>query len=339
MAVTLKDIADHSGVSMKTVSRVLNREPNVSEATRERVEESATELGYRPNLAARSLATSRSFLLALVYGDVATSYVLSLMQGATRACHDKGYHLVVEPVSDAELDSPASVARLTRRLNVDGIILTPPLSDDAALLASLQALDMKVVRLSPRHKDGHYPLIAIDNRAAAQEIVEHLIALGHTRIGHIKGAEGHGASYHRLRGYTDALEAAGITVNDELICAGAFTWESGRAGARELMQRTPGPTAIFAANDDMAAGVLSWMSRNGRKVPGDIAIAGFDDTPLSRLVHPPLTTVGQDVEAMGALAADIIMEARPSVTHAGTSGPHEYSFSHTLIVRESTDPG
>ena len=338
MAVTLKDIADQSGVSMKTVSRVLNNEPNVSPATRERVEDAATELGYRPNLAARGLATSRSFLIALLYDDVSSSYVLSLMQGATDACHAAGYHLVVEPVVNRELDTPAAVARLLRRLNVDGLILTPPLSDNPALLDSLDALGMRAVRLAPIDRGGAHPVITIANAAAAREVMAHVLALGHRRIGFITGPDGHSASRERLRGYREALEAAGIAFDPALVVEGDFTWRSGRAAAKALMQLASGPTAVFACNDDMAAGVLSWMGAHGRKAPQDIAVAGFDDTPLSRIVHPPLTTVGQDVRAMGALAADILMDDDPK-TSGARSRPHEYSFAHTLVVRASTDPG
>ena len=330
MAITLKDIADRSGVSMKTVSRVLNNEPNVSQDTRDRVEEAATQLGYRPNLAARGLASSRSFLIALLYDDVANSYVLSLMDGATEACREQGYHLLVEPVRNGSLDSPAAVARLMRRLNVDGLILTPPLSDNPALLESLGMLNMRAVRLAPFDTAGDHPVITIDNFGAAKEVTEHLLAIGHRRIGFIKGAEGHSATHARLQGYKAALSGAGVAFDEALVEDGDFTWRTGRDAAAKLMECSPSPTAIFASNDDMAAGVLSWMGQYGRKAPQDIAVVGFDDTSLSRLVYPAITTVGQDVVEMGRLAARLIMDGK---TH-----PNDYRFEHELIVRASTQP-
>ena len=327
MATTLKDIADRSGVSMKTVSRVLNNEPNVSPETRERVEQAATDLGYRPNLAARGLASSKSFLIALLYDDVANSYVLNLMEGATEVCRREGHHLIVEPVDNAKLDSSSAVARLTRRLNVDGLILTPPLSDNAALLESLDLLGMSAVRLAPFDTDGPHPVVTIDNYAAAKEVVAHLVGLGHKRIGFITGAEGHSATQARHDGYRDALEETGIGYDSALVAKGDFTWRSGRAAMGKLMQASP--TAVFASNDDMAAGVLSWMGQYGRKAPQDIAVVGFDDTTMSRVLYPPLTTVGQDVVEMGRLSARLLIE--------GDTQPQDYRFPHTLVVRTSTD--
>ena len=328
MAVTLRDIADQSGVSMKTVSRVLNNEPNVSDATRERVEAAATALGYRPNLAARGLASSRSFLIAMLYDDVSNSYVLSLMEGATEVCRRAGYHLIVEPVKNDSLDTPASVSRLLRRLNVDGLILTPPLSDNTALIAALDLLDMPAVRLAPFDTAGRHPVVTIDNFGAAREVTEHLLAIGHTRIGFIAGAPSHSATEARLAGYRDALDAAGIAADDALIADGDFTWRSGFNATAELMGQTP--TAIFASNDDMAAGALSWLGRNGYRVPEDVAVAGFDDTSLSRVVHPALTTVWQDVVQMGRLSAELLTERRTA--HA------DHRFAHKLVVRASSAP-
>jgi len=315
---------------MKTVSRVLNNEPNVSDDTRARVETAAMELGYRPNLAAKGLASSRSFLVALLYDDVSNSYVLNLMDGATDACRAAGHHLLIEPVSNATLSDAASVARLLRRLNVDGLILTPPLSDNQTLLESLDSLGMCAVRLSPFDAAGSQPVIMIDNFGAAVEVTNHLIELGHQRIGFIKGVPGHAATKLRFEGYKKALADAGIDYNPELVVEGDFTWLTGRQGAAKLMSGAISPTAIFASNDDMAAGVLSWMGQYGRQAPSDIAVVGFDDTSLSRLVYPALTTVGQDVVEMGRLAASLIIE--------GKVESKAHRFAHELIVRASTDP-
>ena len=313
---------------MKTVSRVLNNEPNVSSETRERVEQAATDLGYRPNLAARGLASSKSFLIALLYDDVATSYILNLMHGATEACRAEGYHLVVEPVNNAELDSPAAVARLMRRLNVDGLVLTPPLTDNPAILESLDMLGMNAVRLAPMEVGHGQPAFTVDNRKAAREVVEHLLAMGHTRIGFIKGLQGHSATLERLEGYKAALEAAGLAFDPALVADGDFTWRSGRAAMDALEEARP--TAVFASNDDMAAGVLSWAGEKGLRVPEDIAVAGFDNTTLSRSLYPPLTTVGQDVVDMGRRAVQMLI-------HPQTQVP-ETRFDLLLVVRGSSDP-
>lgn len=329
MATTLKDIAARSGVSIKTVSRVLNKEPNVSADTRERVEEAAHSLGYRPNLAAKGLASSRSFLIALLYGNVSSSYVLDLMRGATRACGRLGYHLVVQPVENDEIASPEAVARMMRNLHVDGVVLTPPLCDNPALLDTLERLDIPAVRISPKGLEGANAVIGVDNYAATRRVIEYLIAKGHERIAHIAGPDTHSASIARREAYRDTVCEAGLS---ELVAESDFSWRGARRAAGELIERDPAITAIFAANDDMAAGVLGWMGETGRSCPEDIAVVGFDDTPLSRLLHPPLTTVGQDVDGMGARSVELL--CRPD---AG-AGRRDI-FALDLVLRASTGDG
>ena len=326
MATTLKDIAHRAGVSVKTASRVLNGEPNVASTTRERVEEAATHLGYRPNLAAKGLASSRTYLLAVLYDDVSAGYIMELMKGATAACREVGFHLVVQPLGNSELTNPEDAARALRRLHVDGLILTPPLCDNPALLGVVDAVNLPAIRLAPKTEEGGHAVFSMDDAAAARDVTDHLIRAGHSRIAFIGGPDTHSASQARLRGYRAAMEAAGLAPRT---ASGDFTWRSGHRAAGGLLASTPGITAIFAANDDMAAGVLSWMGESGRACPGDIAVFGFDDTPLSRLVHPPLSTVGQDVEGMGRRAVELL------VSDTGGRGARE-EFALSVVPRAST---
>ena len=326
MATTLKDIAHHAGVSVKTASRVLNGEPNVASTTRERVEEAATHLGYRPNLAAKGLASSRTYLLGVLYDDVSAGYIMELMKGATAACREAGFHLVVQPLINSELQTSEDAGRALRRLHVDGLILTPPLCDNPALLQVVGATNLPAIRLAPKSEEGSHAVFRMDDASAARDVTDHLIAAGHTHIAFIGGPDTHSASQARLHGYRAAMEAADLTPHT---ASGDFTWRSGRRAVGELIASAPDTTAIFAANDDMAAGVLSWMGDHGRSCPDDIALFGFDDTSLSRLVHPPLSTVGQDVEGMGRRAVELL------VSESEGRGARE-DFALTVVPRAST---
>ena len=330
-AVTIDDVADRAGVSAKTVSRVLNNEPNVRPAKRELVLQASRELGYRPNPAARSLAGSRSFLIAHLHDNPVPEYVTAVNAGIYDACRANGYFLLPEPVAP---DAPDRIDRLQSFLmtsRADGVILTPPLCDDAEILSLLKQNRTPYASLSSARQPEQTPVMRHDERAAAKQMTEHLISLGHTRIGLIGGPAGHQASVGRYNGFLDAMREAGLDVPKALIVEGDYSLRSGLTAARKLMALDPRPTAVFATNDDMAFGAMTTFMAEGLQIPRDISVAGYDDTRLASAVWPPLTTVRQPVTAMARRAAERLMNPDDSL-------PLEEVFEFELIIRASTGP-
>ena len=327
---TIEDVAAAAGVSIKTVSRVLNHEPKVRPDTRQRVQDAATRLRYRPSHSARSLAGPRSFMVTFAYDNPSQNYVMEIQAGLLEACRARHYHLVLAPLAYAAPAALADIDELLSHFGSDGFVLIPPLSDDPAVLAHLRGCGIPFACVSPRSLHDRVG-VAVDDRAAVGELIAHLLALGHRQIAHISGHPDHGASRWRLQGYRDALAQAGIAVRQDYIVQGQFTFESGMDGARRLLDLHPRPSAIFAANDDMAAGVLRVAAERGFAVPFDLSVCGFDDTPLSRHVSPPLTTVRQPTREMGRVAAlELFREIRERGSGAMVSMPYE------LCLRAST---
>lgn len=329
---TIEDVAAAAGVSFKTVSRVLNREPNVRPETRTRVLDAAAALRYTPNPSARSLAGHRSFNIALVYNNPSDNYMMGVISGVLEACASERYHLILSPVALDETHLLAEIEELMAHSRPDGLLLTPPLTDSAALLARLSALKIPFASISPRRQDAGVA-VAMDEPAAAEQVVDHLVALGHRRIAHVLGHPAHGASQWRLDGYRRALAKAGIAIDPTLEVAGEFSFESGVAAAQRLLDMRPMPTAIFAANDDMAAGVLHVAHERGLRLPEDLSVAGFDDTPMSRQLFPALTTIHQPTREMGRLATTALLSYIRDPEPASL-----LKVPHMLKARQSTGP-
>lgn len=300
--VTIEEVAAAAGVSIKTVSRVLNHEANVRPETRRRVQDAVSRLQYRPRHCARSLAGARNFMVTFAYDNPSQNYVMEIQAGVLQACRAQHYHLVLAPLAYAAPSAIADTDELLSHYGSDGFVLIPPLADDAGFLAHLAERGIPFACVSPRSVEGRIG-VSVDDRAAVAELIAHLLALGHRDIAHISGHPDHGASDWRLQGYRDALQQAGIAVREDYIVQGEFTFESGIESARRLLDLPRRPTAIFAANDDMAAGVVRVAAERGFAVPFDLSVCGFDDTPLSRHVSPPLTTVRQPTRDMGRIAA------------------------------------
>jgi LacI family transcriptional regulator len=336
-APTITDVARHAGVSMKTVSRVLNGEPNVQPAMRERVMTSVTALNYRPNIFARSLAGSRSYLLGLLYYAPSAAFIVGLQQGATSRCRDLGYHLVVESLDPVHPDFSGQLDHMVSALRPDGLILAPPMSDNLALLKLLSDAGIPCVRISPGSSAEALAEVTMDDESAASELTAYLIGLGHRRIGFIRGDVTHAVTPLRLAGHLSALRAAGIPEDSALITTGDFQFRSGLDAAEQLLALEDPPTAIFASNDDMAMGAVVAAHRRGLLVPADLSVAGFDDSPMASLVWPQLTTVRQPVVEMARTAVDLLV-ARPSKDDAAAppATPPVWVLPHTLIARGST---
>jgi len=330
---TIDDVARVAGVSIKTVSRVLNRAPNVREATREKVVAVAEKLNYEPNLSARQLASKRTFLVGMLYDDPNPSsendYVTTVQAGSLQACRDYGYKLLVNPY---RADSPGlvdEVIGLSRQ--VDGLIVLQPMSDIRSLNQLLLERNITCVRVSQRRLDG-IPCISVADADAAEEMTEHLLQLGHRRIGFIVGHPDHGQSQDRLAGYRRALERRGIPIDEGLVKQGLFDYESGYRCARSLLSAASAPTAIFASNDAMAMGVLSAAHELRLDVPGQLSVAGFDDSPLARHAWPPLTTVRQPIAEVARLATEELMKQLQGRSEVGS----HLCLRAELVLRAST---
>lgn len=333
MRVRLEDVARATGVSPKTVSRVLNEEASVKESTRQRVLAAMDSMNYRPSPAARGLAGSRSFLVAMLYDNndnPASTYLAEVQDGVLDACDAHRYSMMACPLRVRGQDFIRRVDALVSDHHIDGVIVTPPLTDYAPLLQRLQEHGVPHASISPVHRKGVIG-VCMDEQEAAKALVDHLIELGHRRIAHIVGIANHGASRWRLAGYKDALAAAGIALDPAYVVQGEFSFGSGVLAARLLFDLPQVPTAIFAANDDMAAGVMWAANERGLKLPRDLSVCGFDDTPLATQLWPSLTTVRQPSREMGKLAALQLMERLRS---KGTGLLVQVPYA--LQLREST---
>ena len=330
LRVTIKDVSREAGVSIKTVSRVLNNEKYVGAETRARVAEVVARLNFRPSVAARSLAGRRSFQIALICDNPSPYYVYEMQSGIRDRCEAAGVRMIAQPYdrgSDRLLDEIESLVEATQ---IDGLILTPPVSDHPQVLELLARRGVRFVRVSPGTQVDLSPSTFIDNRAAAATMTRHLIRLGHRRIGFIAGDPGFATSAQRTEGYLEALREAEIPADATLIRSGNYDFASGAREAEALLALPVPPSAIFASSDDMAAGVLTVAHRLGLRVPGDLSVAGFDDTALARYVWPPLTTIRQPTREMAHAAADLLLGTEDG------DGPERREIAHELVVREST---
>jgi LacI family transcriptional regulator len=317
---------------MKTVSRVLNHEPNVREDTRLRVLKAVDDLKYTPHLSARSLAGSKSFLVALLYNNPSASYLMGVIEGVLKACDDENYHTLLCPLDDDEARIVAGAEALIARSQPDGLVLTPPLTDSPGLLERLAELEVPYASVSPKDQT-HGIGVAMDETRAAYDMVMHLASLGHRRIAHVIGHPAHGASGWRLTGYRQGLERAGIKFDPALVVQGEFSFESGVQAAARLLDLERPPSAVFAANDDMAAGVIRVALERNLRVPEDLSVCGFDDTPMSRQIFPALTTVQQPTYEMGRIAT---LELLASIRNPESGGMVRVPYA--LKIRQSTGP-
>lgn len=337
---TIDDVASLAGVSPKTVSRVVNHEPNVRQVTRKKVEQAIAELDYRPNQSARNLASHRSHLIGLIYDDPSayevpsSGYVTRLQQGTLRACRARNYELLIHPCRYQSKDVVAELAALIQHIRPAGIILAAPLSNMPRIVRAIQASGTPLVRLSPGLASSKQLSIATNDREICGEMTRYLASLGHRRIAFIEGHPQHKAVGNRYLGYRDGLRDSGIVFSAGVVAQGDNSVGSGEDCARRLLGLKRRPTAIFAANDDMAAGVLRVAAKLGIEVPGQLSVVGCDDISLARQIHPTLTTIRQPLAAMAELAAlSLIDDARSETPRKGIE-----IVPGKIQVRESSGP-
>jgi len=331
MSLTLEQVGKLAGVSRSTVSRVINDHPSVRDDVRERVWEVIHQTGYQPHAAARSLVTRRTQIIGVIIPETVNRlftepFFLRLIQGITEGCNARGYHLMLSLLTSRDRRE-ATYRNVIRNGYLDGLIVaSAELSD--SLIPDLQREEIPFV-LVGRHTNRHVHYVDAGNVVGARTAVEHLIRLGHRRIGIITGRLDTPGGDDRFRGYRQGLEAHHIPLDDGLIAHGDFTEGSGMAGMQELLPASP--TAVFVSSDTMAIGALKVLRQTGRRVPQDVALIGFDDIPLSSAVEPPLTTVRQPIAQMGETAVEILLSL---LDHPGAE-PQAVILPTELIIRES----
>jgi LacI family transcriptional regulator len=337
-AITIEDVAREVGVSAMTVSRVINKGANVRESTRAAVLEAIERLNYSPNTAARSLAAGQVTHIGLLYANPSAGYLSQFLIGALHAARSAGVHLVIESCESEDADEQAEVTRRFATSDVEGVILPPPLSEAQPIMAELDAMEIPAVTIATAAPRESGLNVRIDDHAAAKEMTQYLLDLGHRNIGFIKGHPNIIASQDRFRGFCDALTDAGLDCDKAPVEQGYFSYRSGLIAGERLLSREERPTAIFASNDDMAAATVSVAHRMGLDVPEDLSIVGFDDTALATSVWPELTTVKQPIAAMAEAALELLIADLRS-RYAGTASKFgERVLSHAMIIRESSGP-
>ncbi|WP_196221834.1 LacI family DNA-binding transcriptional regulator [Sphingobium sp. CAP-1] len=335
-AITIQTVAQRAGVSTMTVSNVLNNSHKVKESTRELVMAAVRELNYVPNLAARSLASAVTIRIGLLHRNIENAFLSSILVGALDATSHLGAQLLLRRLDSAE---PTEIVQQMKALvdsGANAILIVPPYCEVASRFGLTRDFPVPVVAMSPGDALPGEHCVRIDDREAAREMTAYLIGLGHRDIGFIRGGSGHLIHRTRCDGYVAALEDAGIAVRPDLIVAGDMSFESGLVAGEKLLACNPRPTAIFASNDDMAAAIISLAHRRGLDVPRDIAVVGFDDTPIAVKIWPPLTTVRHP----GALiSAEAATQAVALARGQGTGiAPSTTYLRHALVIRESTAP-
>jgi LacI family transcriptional regulator len=327
LAATIKDVAMRARVSTASVSRVLNGSGAVTEPTRQRVLRAAQHLRYTPHEAARSLITRRTRTIGVLLPDIHGEYFSELISGIDHAARLRGLQLLVSS-SHGDADEAAAALRAMNG-RVDGVLVMSPYLDAHALDEALPSM-LPAVLLNTPEDAGRAPAFVIDDFGGAKAMVEHLRALGYQRIAHITGPDGNYESAERLRGFQAALGRT-LAAN-AVVLAGNFTEESGHLAGQQLAATEPRPDAIFAANDMMAIGCLFALREAGLRVPGDIALAGFDDIPIARYVSPRLTTVRAQTTELGRQALDALAHA---IDEPGDGKFARHTLGTQLVVRES----
>ncbi len=332
--VTIHDVARHVGVSPMTVSRVINGEKNVREETRAKVMASVEALNYSPNMAARSLATQDQARIGLLYSNPSVAFLSEFLLGILSESAKNGTQLVIESCDGPE-GATASLEKF-RAGGCDGIILSPPLSDSTRVAQTLNEMGLPFVGVAAAREADDLNAVSIDDFKAAFAMTKRLVELGHRDIGFIKGHPHAHASQLRFDGYQAAMTKAGLPLLPQHIASGYFTYRSGFDAAEQLLNRADRPTAIFASNDDMAAGAVAAAHRLHLEVPDNVTIVGFDDTAMASSVWPELTTVRQPISDMASLSVrlllDIIRARRQGVPHQTVREIRDFA----LIERQSS---
>jgi len=326
---TINDVAHAAGVSKKTVSRVINKSPQLSDKTRLQVEKAIAELGFVPNLQARAFALRRNFIIAIIHDNPNAQFVVNVQQGLLEGIAGTEYGMMVQPVDRKSPRIAKDVREFLDRQKPHGVLFMPPVSERDDLAQLCRELGCRYVRMGSVKMDEPEHTVTSNDREAVCEAVSYLIAQGHSRIALIDGPAGFNSPRERRGGFEEAMAKAGIAVDKALVSPGSYTFESGVNAAEKLVRMDNPPTAIFACNDEMAIGAMIAARRNGLLIPEDISIVGFDDTPLSSHVWPNLTTVHWPIVDMARIATQKMMGSPEDAAQA------EWRLPSTLMERGS----
>ena len=326
----MRDVAERAGVSVTSVSHVINETRPASVELRQRVLMAMRELGYQPNLLARSLRSGKTHTVGIIVPDNANPFFAEIIRGIEDISFEHGYSLILCN-SDADLDKEAHYIDVLTEKQVDGILfMAAGISTDH--IRSLQQRRVPVVVVDREVPDVAVDMVLADNVRGGWLATQHLIDLGHKRIGCITAPKEFTLSAERLDGYRQALQAAGIPLDETLIVPGDFNFASGYRAAKQLLRLENPPTAIFSCNDLMAVGTICAAAELERPVPGELSVVGFDDIPLASYTIPPLTTVAQPNYDMGVAAATMLMER----LHDPKIRSRRQMLGTTLRTRSST---
>ncbi|WP_086606773.1 LacI family DNA-binding transcriptional regulator [Erythrobacter donghaensis] len=328
---TINDVARLAGVSKKTVSRVINRSALLSDETRSRVEAVIAELGYVPNPQARALALRRNFLLGLIHDNPNAQTVLNFQEGVMGAIRDTEFALAVRPVDRHSPTMMDDIRRFLEQQRLYGVLILPPISENDALAQLCREMGCGYVRMGSAMLDDGDHMVASNDREMVTQAVDHLVELGHHRIALIEGPTGFRSALERREGFLAAMAAHGLPVPAAARAQGTYRFESGLTAAGTLLDAAERPTAIFASNDEMASGAFHAARQRDLRVPDDLSIIGFDDSPIAAHIWPPMTTVGWPVREMGRAAALKLIAP-------GTPEAQESRFLARLVKRQSVAP-
>ncbi len=335
--LTIQDIARLAGVSKATVSRVLNHKPDVDPATRERILQIMDEQSFVPSVTAAGLAGGRPRMIGVLVPSLVWPFIPEIVQGVAEVVEHSAYEMVLYSISHNK-DRSAALDRILDARLIAGLVAVTP-GQAAERLEHLHQQGFPVVTIDDQGLPNSAPWVGADNRTGAYQAVRHLIDLGYRRIAHIKGPASYQCSQERYQGYYQALLEAGLTPDPALVFQGDFELPTGRAGAQALFSLAERPTAIFAANDHMAWGVLEVAEDLGLRVPEDVALVGFDDMPTSAHKRPPLTTVVQPFHVMGQRAADLLLRLLESPRHLPAyAGTNPFLKSSLLSSAYTNEP-
>lgn len=336
---TIKEVAELANVSQMTVSRVLNDQGAVRDSTRKRVQAAIRELSYRPNIMARNLAGRSGLFIGLIYRNPSYGYLSEFLLGALNSCREHGHYLIVEePLVDDNMVDLDLIEKRFLDTSIQALIVVPPLSDDPKLIETLESTGIPFVCVSPKSDLYTGPSVRMDDQDAAKDMTDYLISMGHERIALIKGPHDHMSSELRLAGFKDAMSEGEREIDDDLIISGDFTYVSGMQAAQKLLSDSNPPTAIFACNDDMAAGAIAAAHQTGLQVPNDVSVVGFDDTANASAMWPPLTTVRQPIREMASAAIKILGQSVGKNIPVPLNEPQNQTLEYELIVRKSAGP-
>jgi len=342
---TIKDVALEAGVSAMTVSRVVNRKGNVKQATIDKIEAAVAKVDYRPNMGARRLSGGRTYQMLMIFNNPNITWTAELLIGMMHACHKIGYHLMIEGVGDFEGDRVGEpidyeeIAELIDRSRVDGVILSPPLCFDKRILEIIREKATPCVRIAGTPARDLDLRVYVDNFAGAYEITDYLISLGHENIAIVNGPSDFVASALRHEGFAAAMRDHGLELPDCNLKNGKFDVQSGNISGRALLRLDDRPTAIFATNDEMAAGVLAAAQESQIRVPDQLSVVGFDDAPIARSVWPKLTTIHQPLRAMGEESVELLDRYIRQISgETDEKVQPSVLLDYELIVRQSTGP-